>query len=76
VEVLEILTVATRVPGVAKINRVRLGDTEGGSRERIPLAGVELPRLMAAAVAICLRARFETQAARANRRMRSMTAAA
>lgn len=45
VEALEIWTVATRVPNVAKVEQVLLGGATGEATDRISIQGLELPRL-------------------------------
>ncbi|MGA1839274.1 MAG: putative baseplate assembly protein [bacterium] len=50
IENLEIWAVATRVEGVSKINSVILTDSTGVNKDRIPIRGLELPRLMGLAV--------------------------
>ncbi len=49
VEPAELLAAAARVPGVARINELLLGDTGGGT-PRVALEGLELPRVMAVEV--------------------------
>jgi hypothetical protein len=50
VERLELWAVATRVEGVAKVNGVLLTDSTGASLDRVPIAGLQLPRLMGLSV--------------------------
>lgn len=50
VEAAEISAAATRVDGVAKVNGLLLGGESGGAVASLPLAGLELPRLMGLAV--------------------------
>jgi predicted phage baseplate assembly protein len=42
----ELLTVAARVPGVARVRKVMLAGGQGREKEKIALNGVELPRLI------------------------------
>jgi hypothetical protein len=50
VEALEIWTVATRVDGIAQVNGVNLGNSVAEGEDRIPLTGVQLPRLLGLSV--------------------------
>jgi hypothetical protein len=50
VERLELWAVATRVEGVAKVNGVLLTDSTGASLDRVPIVGLQLPRLMGLSV--------------------------
>ena len=46
VESAEIAATASRVPGISKVNQVRVGDTAGETEADILLENLELPRLM------------------------------
>lgn len=50
VERLELWAVATRVEGVSKVNEVILAGETGSSKERLPMTGLQLPRLSGLAV--------------------------
>jgi len=50
VEPLELLAVAARVPGVAKVNSVLVALQTGGAQTAVPLTGLQLPRLAGLAV--------------------------
>lgn len=50
VEAMEVLTVATRVNGVSKVNKVLLMDENGSKTESIQMKELQLPRLMRPAV--------------------------
>jgi Baseplate J-like protein len=50
VERLELWTVATRVDGVSKVNEILLAGETGSATDRIPLTGLQLPRLAGLAV--------------------------
>ena len=49
---LELLAVASRVPGVLLVNRVLLAESTGGATSRIPMTGLELPRVLGISVAV------------------------
>ncbi|AKJ02892.1 putative phage baseplate assembly protein [Archangium gephyra] len=51
---LELVAVASRVPGVAWVTKVRLGLGDGVERDSIPMQGLELPRLVGLSVGIGL----------------------
>ncbi len=50
VEALELWAVATRVNGVSKVNGVLLAGKTGSKQDRIPMQGLQLPRLVGVAV--------------------------
>jgi predicted phage baseplate assembly protein len=50
VDALELLAVAARVRGVARVNGVLLAEGTGAARERVPIEGLELPHLVAVSV--------------------------
>jgi predicted phage baseplate assembly protein len=50
VEKLELWAVATRVDGVSKVTDVLLGDEAGDAKDRVPMAGLELPWLIGLSV--------------------------
>ncbi|MDA8018123.1 MAG: hypothetical protein MPN21_11815 [Thermoanaerobaculia bacterium] len=50
VEAAELAAAVTRVDGVAQVTRLLLGDPDGAEVASVPMAGLELPRLVAAAV--------------------------
>jgi len=47
---LELLAVASRVPGVLLVNRVLLAESTGGATNRIGMTGLELPRVLKVSV--------------------------
>jgi hypothetical protein len=49
---MELLAVASRVPGVAFVNRVLLAEATGGSQTQIRMQGLDLPRVMRLEVAV------------------------
>jgi hypothetical protein len=49
---LELVAVASRVPGVAFVKQVILADVEGKEYDQIPMVGLELPELAGLSVAI------------------------
>jgi len=52
VEAAELAAAVTRVDGVAQVTRLLLGDPDGAEVTRLPMTGLELPRLVAAAVEV------------------------
>ncbi len=52
VEAAEITAAASRVAGVAKVAATRLGDSAGEEVARVPVAGLQLPRLVAVTVEV------------------------
>ncbi|MCK4537142.1 MAG: baseplate J/gp47 family protein, partial [Desulfuromonadales bacterium] len=51
VDALEVAAAVTRVEGVAKVNQLRLGRSEGAEMPEVAMEGLELPHLMKVAVA-------------------------
>jgi hypothetical protein len=49
---LELLAVASRVPGVLLVSKVLLAGATGGAVGQIPMGGLELPRVLGVAVAV------------------------
>lgn len=52
VEAAEISADAARVTGIAKVNEIFIGGSSGTVADRIPIEGLQLPRLMAVAVGV------------------------
>jgi len=52
VEPAEILATAARVSGITRVGEVLLGNSDGNTIASLPIAGLELPRLLGIAVAI------------------------